>query len=139
MTQRKHVSGSIASSFMQFVFIVCQVEEYQNILKLCCRPLAFTSCKSFLKNKIRSWASLPASFSVLYVIFYYLAKFYCLVAFTSWDIGQYVYCNYLLIRMWRHKFWDYFVLSTQAVFSKWQKSKDKNLNILRTKRAFKMN
>ena len=29
------------------------------------------------------------------VIFYYLIKFRCLVVFTSWDIGQYVYYNYL--------------------------------------------
>ena len=34
------------------VFIVCQVEGYRNILKFSCRPLAFTSYKSFLKNKI---------------------------------------------------------------------------------------
>ena len=25
-----------------------------------------------------------------------LTKFYCLIAFTSWDIGQYMYCNCLL-------------------------------------------
>ena len=30
------------------------------------------------------------------VILYYLTKFHCLVVFTSWDIGQYVYCNILL-------------------------------------------
>ena len=30
-------------SFTQFVLIVCQVEVYQNILKLSCKPLAFTS------------------------------------------------------------------------------------------------
>ena len=30
-------------SFIQFVLIVCQVEVYQNILKLSCKPLAFTS------------------------------------------------------------------------------------------------
>ena len=29
-------------------------------------------------------------------------------------------------------------LSNQAVFPTWPKSRDKNLNILRTKRAFKM-
>ena len=36
--------------YIQFFFIVCQVEGYQNILKLCCRPLAFTSYKALLKN-----------------------------------------------------------------------------------------
>ena len=38
------------------------------------------------------------------VIIYYLTKFHCLAAFTSCDIGQYVYCNCSLIRLWRHKF-----------------------------------
>ena len=32
-------------SFIQFVFIVCQAEGYLKILKLSCRPLAFTSHK----------------------------------------------------------------------------------------------
>ena len=34
------------------------------------------------------------------VTFYKLTKFHCLVAFTLWEIGQYVYCNDLLIRLW---------------------------------------
>ena len=47
---------------------LCQLIEYVklgaiNILKLSCRSLAFTSDKAFLKNKERSAASLPASFS----------------------------------------------------------------------------
>ena len=29
---------------------------------------------------------------------------YCLVVLTFWDIGQYVYCSYLLTRLWRHEF-----------------------------------
>ena len=48
---------------LKFVFIVCQVECYQSILKLSCRPLAFTSNKAFIKNKKRSRTILPASFS----------------------------------------------------------------------------
>ena len=59
--------------------------------------------KAFLKNKKRSGTSLPTSFSTWFlkknisvVIFSYLTKFQCLVAFNSWDIGQYVYCNCLL-------------------------------------------
>ena len=40
------------TSFIQFVFVVCQVEGYQNILKLSCRLLAFTShTKLFRKVK----------------------------------------------------------------------------------------
>ena len=99
--------------FNTFFFIVCQVEDYRNWLKLSCRPLAFTSNKAFLKRKRRSGTSLPASFSAWFfkenislVIFFYLTKFQCLVAFTSWDIGQYVYCNSLLTRLWRNKFWN---------------------------------
>ena len=59
-----------------------------------------TTCfylKAFLKNKKRSGTSLHTSQSVWYlkknismVILYYLTKFQCLVAFTSWYIGLYV-------------------------------------------------
>ena len=59
-----------------------------------------------------------------------------IVWLPSWDIVHYVYFNYLLTRLWRHKFWNEPFISNQAVFSKWPKSQDKNLNILRTKRAF---
>ena len=67
-----------------------------------------------------------------------LTKFHGLVAFTSGDIGQYVYCNCLSTRLWSQKFWNYPYLSNQADFSTWPKCHDKNLNILRTKRALKM-
>ena len=66
----------------------------------------------FLKNKKRSGTSVLVSFSALVfkkiislVIFYWLTKFHCLVSFTLWDI-EYVYCNCLLTRLWRHKFWN---------------------------------
>ena len=45
---------------MRFDFIVCQIEDNQNILKLSCRPLCFTSYKAFLKNKKRSGTTLSA-------------------------------------------------------------------------------
>ena len=68
---------------------------------------------SLLKNKKRSGTTFSSSFSAWFlktnislVIFCYLTKFYCLVAFASWDIGQYVYCICLLTRLWRHKFWN---------------------------------
>ena len=38
-----------------------------------------------------------------HVTFYQLTKFHCLIAFTSPNIGQYVYYNCLLTRLWRHK------------------------------------
>ena len=101
--------------------------------------------KLFLKNKEISGTSLPASFSAWFlkksisiVIFYYLTKFHCLVAFTSWDIRQYVCWNNLLTRQWRHKFSNQTYLFNVAFFSKWPKSQDKNLNTLRTNRAFNM-
>ena len=37
------ISLNNSVDFIQFVFIECQVEGYQNILKLSCRPLTFTS------------------------------------------------------------------------------------------------
>ena len=43
--------GSIALSFIQFVFIVCQVKGYRNILKLSCRPLFLPHIKLFQKTK----------------------------------------------------------------------------------------
>ena len=95
-----------------FCFFVCQVEYYRKWLKLSCRSLALTSNKASLKKK-KPGTSLLASYSAWFlkkhislVMFFYLTKFQCLVAFTSWDIGQYVYCNSLLSRLWRNKFWN---------------------------------
>ena len=45
------ISRSLIWSFVKFVFIAGQVKDFQNVLKLCCRPLAFTSYKVFYKNK----------------------------------------------------------------------------------------
>ena len=52
-----------SKSFMQFVFIVCQVEGCRNILKLSCRPVSFTSYQAFLKIKRGLELVSPASFS----------------------------------------------------------------------------
>ena len=44
-SKKSKLGISLDHSFIQFVFIVCQVEEgHRNILKLSCRPLAFTTC-----------------------------------------------------------------------------------------------
>ena len=51
----EHVSGSVGLSFRQFIFIVWQAEGYQNILKLGCIPLAFTSYEVFHKNQKEVW------------------------------------------------------------------------------------
>ena len=39
---------------------------------------------------------------------------FIVVTFTSWDIGQYVYCNCLLTRLWRQKFQNQCHLSNQT-------------------------
>ena len=51
----KHISELVYYSFIQLVFIVCQVGVYQNILKLSCRPLAFTTYNAFLKKQKEVW------------------------------------------------------------------------------------
>ena len=45
--------------------------------------------------------------NICHVIFYQQTKFHFLVVFTSWDIRKYMYYNFLLLRLWRHKFWNY--------------------------------
>ena len=99
-------------------------------LKLSFRPLTFISFISFSAWFFKKNISIT--------MFSYQNKFYCLFAFTSWDIGQYMYCNCLLTRLRRHKFWYQTVFSNQAVFSTRPKSQDKDVNILRTKIAFKV-
>ena len=83
-----------------FFFIECQDECSQNIL-LNCRPLAFTPWKAFLWSKKKSGTNFFDSFSVYFlkknislVKFYLPNKFHCLVAFTSWDVGKYIICNF---------------------------------------------
>ena len=39
------ISGSIVYTFIQYFFMACLVKDYQIILKLSFRPLAFTSCE----------------------------------------------------------------------------------------------
>ena len=80
-------------------FYCVTIKGYRNMLKL--RADHFT-LKAFSKKWKSSGISLPASFSawlmkknVSLPVFYQLTKFYCLGAFTSWDIMQYVYCNCL--------------------------------------------
>ena len=46
---KSHIQNAVKN------IIVCQVEDYRNILKLSCRPLAFTSYKAFAKSKKEVW------------------------------------------------------------------------------------
>ena len=72
----------------------------------------------------------------LYSTIYYLTKFHRLVAFTSGDTGQYVYCNCLLTRWWHHKFWNKPSLSNKTVFSTWPKCHDKKFKYLENEKNF---
>ena len=81
--------------------IVYEVDDYQNIkyIETKLQTTCFYFIQSFLKKaKKRSGTSHAVSFSAWFlkrnislIIFYYLTKFYCLVAFTLWDIEHYVY------------------------------------------------
>ena len=62
---------------------------------------------------------------LLIFFFYYFSKFHCLIFFTSWVIGQYVYRNFLFSKLWHHKFWNWFCLFNQAVFLSNQNVKTK--------------
>ena len=101
------------SEMLHSLFILyVQVEVYQNILKTRYWPVALALYKAFSKTNKRSKTIFLTSLSawllkksVSQVIFYQLTWFNCLLFFTSWDFGQYVYCNYLLAILWRHKFW----------------------------------
>ena len=119
---------------------VSQVQGCQSISKLSCRSLTLTSYKAFLKKQKEIWKKSWYSFSAWFLeknnsvdVFYYLTKFQCLVAFTSWDIWQYEYCICFLTRLWRYKFWNWPDFSNHAFFLQDKKIKDKNLNILRIK------
>ena len=53
------------SELLYSLFLLhAQIEEYQIILNIRYRPIAFTWYKASLKNKKGSATSLPASFSV---------------------------------------------------------------------------
>ena len=111
-------------------------------MKLNCRPLAFTSYIAFSKNKNRPRASPTTSFSSLFfkknIYFFkshYLTKFHCLVALHEilGNMCPVIVCcpgcdviNFEIILFFPFK---YFSLQ-------WPNSQDKNLNILKTKRAF---
>ena len=44
-----------------------------------------------------------------------MAKFHCLIVFTSRNVEQFVYYDCFLTRLWSHKIWNYHYLSYQAV------------------------
>ena len=66
---------------------------------------------------------------------YWLTKFHCLIAFISWDIGQYVHYKGLLPGCDVINFESNFIFLSKP-FLIWLKIQEKNFNILRTRRAF---
>ena len=63
---------------MQLVLILCQVEDYRSILKLSCRPLAFTSNKAFVEKKGLEVVSQPD------FVNYFLWKIFLLLCSITW-------------------------------------------------------
>ena len=96
---------------------------HQNMLSLS-RPLAFISYKVFLISKKRSRTSLAASFSLWLLI---LKNFTCYIPLTD-QIS-------LTDHLYFERYWAMFPIKKFFLHEQILKT---NLNILRTKRAFKM-
>ena len=80
--------GSIVSSFIEFALIECQVDEYQNILKLGCKSITFNSNKAFIKKKKKERRrALKLAF-----LPYLLTKLHFLCAFPSSILGMCIVC-----------------------------------------------
>ena len=84
-----------------FLFYV-QFKDYQNILKLRCWPLAFTSYKALLLKKKQIRLKLVSVAYCLHEFWWKIfLEFHCLYYLIYW---QYVYCNYLFPNSRRHRF-----------------------------------
>ena len=124
-------------------FVVCPVEDYRNILKWRCRPLAFTSFKAFLERRTISAVSFPASFSKWFLKKKYFSYYVLLpeqisltgcIYFERYLVSY--MCNIVIVSWWSFDviiFWNWYYLFHQVVFSPLPKIQDKNLNTLRTK------
>ena len=65
------ISRSIVWSFIQFIFILYQIEGYRNILKLNSRPLTFMLKCSILKKQKEDWNKSPCLvFSMSFEFFF---------------------------------------------------------------------
>ena len=122
------------SKVLYSFFVVCQVEDYRNVLELSCKPLAYTSYKAFLKNKKRSGTNLPASFSA-----WFLEKNISLAFFRYW--ARFVLQLFVnqVVTSWILKltFLTFSSLRNQAVFSTWPKKKSRQkLKYLENEKRF---
>ena len=89
-------------NFRRFVFIVCPSRGLLKYIETRFWTFTFTSYKAFWKNYKRSETSLPV---LTFCIIFWCTKCYCLIAFSSWKIGQYVFCNYFFPSLWCHRVW----------------------------------
>ena len=125
------------------VFIACLSQGLSKYIKFRCRPLAFTSCKTSLKNKKTPGTSLPIS-----LLPDFWRKIVLLLYYSKWS--NFIFWLLLLREILGNMCiiiiclpsWDFINFEinfyNRAVLSTWPKSKDKDLNMLGTKRAFKM-
>ena len=104
-----NLSGSVVESFIQFVYYMPSWGLSKYIKT--CRPLAFTSYKAFLKNKrCLELISLP------HFLHYFSRKIFLFLHSINWQnfiiwlpllhVGQYVYYNCMLTRLWCHECWN---------------------------------
>ena len=141
----EHFSRSMVQSFIQLLFIPCQVESYLKVLKLNCWQLALTSYNAFLKKQRGlELVSLPhflhdfwrtiiillysinwPSFIVWLPLLREILSNMC-IAIVCWPVCDVINFEINLI----------FLINPFSLI--WPKIQDKNLNILRKKRAFKM-
>ena len=124
-------------NFPQLVFILYQVEGYQNILKLSCRPLAFTSYRAFLMLPCLIFGMIfeEKYFSDYILLTDQISMSGYLHFMRYWTICElWLFVNQVVTS----KFWNEPYLSSQVVFSAWPKSQENTVNILRRKKAFKM-
>ena len=123
-------------------FIVCQNEDYQNILKLSCRRHFFTSYNAFLKKlRCLELASLPhflMIFEEKYFWSYILLPDQISLSDSLYFVRYWAIC---VLQLFFYQFVTPWILKLTLPFwsnrfSTWPKSQDKNLNILTTKRVF---
>ena len=107
-------------TFYAVFLLYAQVKGYRNMLKLSCRPLAFTLFQAFLKKQKEAWNySLCLIFCKIFEEEYFSSYILltdrillsdCLFFLRCWAI--YMYCNCLFSRLWRHKLFAFQVLTS---------------------------
>ena len=112
--------------FCQFSTWTYNKNKLYKILDCWCRDmLNFDSLEKCLNKFSTTFCVWFSKKNIFHVIFYQLTKFHCLIAFTSWNIGQYVYCSCLLTRVWRHNFEIKLIFLIKPFFYMTKKSRQK--------------